>query len=447
MKPKQKNILLAAAVVAGVLMLSFCSRNNSAASFSGGAASKPAGKAPAFPVIAEPASLRDLSEHIVTTATLEADRLIDVLAKTAGEVVEVLVEEGVTVAQGAVLARLDQQEILLEVREAEAHVENYSAIFERTRELMNSDLVTKEEYERQRYQLELNRIKLEQARVKLQNTELRSSIPGIITNRLIDAGHWLGVNQKAFSIGDFDPLYAVINIPERQIGAVREGQRVAVALESMAGKDFSGRVKRISPVVDAASGTIRITVELDQSDHALKPGMFATLSLPIHTKKSALAVPKKAVLLERELELVFIFNEGVATRTPVNLGLSEGDWVEITSGLSPGDLVITVGQESLRDGDAVRLAGPSEEPASDLKEASGTTERQPTADDRSRNSRGGGQDGFDPERWAQLIEGLLSDPKIKKAYDSKLKQDPDLETNMDKQREFFIPYLRKMRQQ
>jgi len=445
MKRKRKNILLVPAVVAGVLMLSFCSRNNSAASFPAGAAAKTAGEAPAFPVIAEPASLRDLSEYIVTAATLEAERLIEVLAKTAGEVVEVLVEEGDTVAQGAVLARLDRQEILLEVREAEAHVENYSAIFERTRELMNSDLVTKEEYERQRYQLELNRIKLEQARVKLQNSELRSSIPGIVTSRLIDVGNWIGVNQKTFSIGDFDPLYAVINIPERQIGAVREGQRVAVALESMAGKDFSGRVKRISPVVDAASGTIRITVELDQSDHALKPGMFATLSLPIRTKKSALAVPKKAVILERERELVFVFKEGRAIRTPVTLGLSEDDRVEITSGLSPGDLVITVGQESLRDGDAVRLAGRPQKPDSAPKEASDTTERQPTAGDRS--SGRGGQDGFDPERWAQLTEQLLSDPKIKQAYDRKLKQDPDLETNMDKQREFFLPYLRKMRRQ
>lgn len=447
MKRKLKNILLVTAVAAGVLMLSFCSRDNSATSFPGGAASKTAGQVPAFPVIAEPASLRDLSEYIVTTATLEAERLIEVLAKTAGEVVEVLAEEGDTVAQGAVLARLDQQEILLELREAEAHVENYSAIFERTRELMNSGLVTKEEYERQRYQLELNRIKLEQARVKLQNTVLRSSISGIVTSRLIDVGNWVGVNQKTFSIGDFDPLYAVINIPERQIGAVREGQRVVVALESMAGKDFSGRVKRISPVVDAASGTIRITVELDQSDQALKPGMFATLSLPIRTKESALAVPKKAVILERESELVFVFKEGRAVRTSVTLGLSEGDWVEITSGLSQGELVITVGQDSLRDGAAVRLAGRPEEPGSDPKKASETTENQPNGGDRSRNSRGGGQDGFDPERWAQLTERLLSDPKIRKAYDRKLKQDPDLETNMDKQREFFIPYLRKMRQQ
>ena len=447
MKRKRKNILLVPAVAAGVFMLSFCSRNNSAAYIPGGAASKTAGEAPAFPVIAEPASMRDLSEYIVTTATLEAERLIEALAKTAGEVVEVLVEEGDTVAQGAVLARLDQQEILLEVREAQAHVENYNAIFERTRDLMNSDLVTKEEYERQRYQLELNRIKLEQARVKLQNTELRSSIPGIVTSRLIDVGHWVSVNQKAFSIGDFDPLYAVINIPERQIGAVRGGQRVTVTLEFIPGKDFSGRVKRISPVVDAASGTIRITVELDQSDYALKPGMFATLSLPIRTKESALAVPKKAVILESERELVFVFKEGRAIRTPVTLGLSEGDWVEITSGLSPGDLVITVGQESLRDGAAVRLAGRPEEPGIDPKEPSETTERQPTAGDRSRNSPGSGQDGFDPERWAQLTERLLSDPKIKKAYDRKLKQDPDLETNMDKQREFFIPYLRKMRQQ
>jgi len=161
--------------------------------------------------------LRDLSEYIVTTATLEAERLIEVLAKASGEVVEVLTEEGDTVVQGEVLARLDKQEIQLEVREAEAHVENYGGIFERTRELMNSDLITKEEYERQRYQLELNRI-------KLKNTELRSSIP------------------------------------ERQIRAVREGQRVAVTLESMAGKKFSGKAKRISPVVDAASGTVRITV-------------------------------------------------------------------------------------------------------------------------------------------------------------------------------------------
>ena len=126
-----------------------------------------------FPVIAVPVVRKTISEHIVADATLEAEKLIEVPAKSSGQVTGVFAEVGQRVAAGELLRRLDQREVLLEVKEAELNVENYANTFERTSELMKTTLVSKEEYDRQKYQLEVAGVKLQQARIKLENTEIR----------------------------------------------------------------------------------------------------------------------------------------------------------------------------------------------------------------------------------------------------------------------------------
>ena len=211
----------------------------------------------------------------------------------------------------------------------------------------------------------------------------------------MNRGATISANTRLFHVLDLDPLLAVIHIPAAGRQSLGAGQ--GVQIQAAGGVQATGVIDRISPVVEAESGTVKVTVQLDGAGTdagALVPGSFVTVLVPTETRPNAVVVPKRAILLERDQSIVYRVQEGVAVRTPVTVGLSAQDLVEITSGLSAGDIVVTVGQESLRDGAPVRAAG---EPVPQ------------TAGD------GGGGGGFDlaqiPEQRRQaLVERLPGQP-------------------------------------
>ena len=387
------------------------------------------GQATALPVVTAEVGRETVSSFLVATTTLTPDRAIDVVARAAGAVVSVLVQEGDPVREGQLLARLDQEDARLALAEAQAHYENIQREHARTAELAKHGGATDQELENQRYQIELRTIALDRARQQLDDTEVRSPLAGIVAERMVEEGATISANTRLFHVLDPDPLLAVIHIPESGRQNLSRGQ--SVVIQAASDLQAAGVITRISPVVDAQSGTVKVTVELDDSEApgALLPGTFVTVQVPTETRPDALVVPKRAILLERDQNIVYRVQEGAAVRTPVVVGLSAHDLVEITSGLSAGEVVVTVGQESLRDGAPVRAAG---EPLPETAAAAGAAGGQ----------RGGGGGGFDisqmpAERRQMLVQRLLANPEIKKAYDEKLKEDPSLANDPAKRLEFF----------
>ena len=383
----------------------------------------------ALPVVTAEVGRETVASFLVATTTLTPDRAIDVVARAGGAVVSVLVQEGDAVREGQLLARLDQDDARLALAEAQAHYENIQSEHARTSELAKHGGATDQELESQRYQIELRTIALERARQGLDDTEVRAPIAGIVAERMVDEGATISANTRLFHVLDPDPLLAVIHIPDS--GRQNLGVGQAVEVHAAGGTVAAGLITRISPVVDAESGTVKVTVELrDTGAGALLPGTFVTVQVPTETRPNALVVPKRAILLERDQNIVYRVQEGVAVRTPVAIGLSAHDVVEVTSGLAAGEVVVTVGQESLRDGAAVRAAG---EPLPETATAGAAAGGQ-------RGGAGGG--GFDiaqmpAERRAALVQRLLANPEIKKAYDEKLQEDPSLADDEDKRLEFF----------
>ena len=399
-----------------------------AAGGAGGGAGGWGGQAAALPVVTAEVGRETVSSFLVATTTLTPERAIDVVARAGGAVVSVLVQEGDVVRDGQLLAQLDQDDARLALAEAQAHYENIRREHARTTELAKHGGATDQELDGQRYQIELRTIALDRARQRLDDTEVRSPLAGIVGERMVEVGATISANTRLFHVLDPDPLLAVIHIPEsgRQNLGVGQGVRIRAAGDVQA----AGVITRISPVVDAASGTVKVTVELDDSGApgALLPGTFVTVQVPTETRPGALVVPKRAILLERDQNIVYRVQEGVAVRTPVAVGLSAQNLVEITSGLSAGDVVVTVGQESLRDGAAVRAAG---EPLPETATASAPA-----------GGPGAGGGGFDlaqlpAERREALFERLLQNAEFKKAYDAKLEEDPALERDDKKKLAFF----------
>jgi membrane fusion protein (multidrug efflux system) len=163
------------------------------------------------------------------------------------------------------------------------------------------------------------------------------------------------VNQSLFVVADFNPLRAKIYVPVKDIGRIYEKQRATITIEAEPGLGFTGIVKMISPVVDPASGTSKVTIDIEDHIGKLKPGMFASVFITTETHNDALIIPKKAMILESNLDQVYIYLEGNAHKVNLKVGFKEGEDLEVLSGLEEGDLVVTAGQDGLREGLPLRI--------------------------------------------------------------------------------------------
>lgn len=289
------------------------------------------------------------------TAALEAEREAQVVAKTSGVLQKLLVEEGDKVREGQVLARLDPERPRLEVARSEANLRRLENEFRRSQELFSAKLVSSEAHDRIRFDLETQRAAFDLAKLDLSYTQIVAPIDGVISERMVKEGNFIQLQSTMFRIDDFDPLLAVLNVPERELRTLRPGLTVAMSVDALIGRSFEGVVARISPVVDAGTGTFRVTCEFRDETGALKSGMFGRISVVYDQRADVLAVPREAVLDDGDVPAVFVVRDGKAVRQAIGTGTRSGGLVEVLDGVAEGESVITVGASTLRDGAKVQV--------------------------------------------------------------------------------------------
>ncbi|MDE2998741.1 MAG: efflux RND transporter periplasmic adaptor subunit [Gemmatimonadota bacterium] len=387
----------------------------------------------AVPVKVEPVNRRDISSSILANTTLEAFQWVEVRSRASGQVVEILKEEGDRVTRGAVLARLDSEEPALQVKRMEVAYQDARRAYERDEKLFKRELLSNERYENSRGQMDRAQTELEQAKLNLSYTSIVSPLAGTVTIRSVEVGNMITANQAVFSVADFDPLLARIRIPEKNMGKVAIGQGAKVSVESDPGRLFGGVVKMISPVVDPESGTIKVTIQIPGGGNGvLRPGMFASVHIITEVHRNTLVIPKRALVLEGEGNHVFVYEPdgdqggGKAVRRKVGMGFADNEHLEILKGLTEGEQVITIGHDGLRPGTAVRLVGEGvpETTAAGTRMDGGRESGQPAGGDN-------GQLNAMKERMFARF------PDLKKAYDARVKKDPDLATSGEKWRAFM----------
>jgi len=292
---------------------------------------------------------------LMQTTTIEAKRQVDILAKVSGQVVKLLTEEGNRVNKGDLLAKLEEAELQIEFMKTKVSLETDQAMLERAQNMLEKNLISEENYETTRLQYESSKAAHEAARMQLEYTNIRAPFSGVVTARNVELGQRVNVNQSLFVLADFDPLRAKIYVPEKDIGRIYEGQKAKITIEAEPELDFSGIVQMISPVVDPNSGTSKVTIDIVDDKGKLKPGMFASVFITTETHEKALIIPKKALILESDLDQVYIYQDGKAHKVNLKVGITSGENLEVLSGLKEGDLVVTAGQDGLREGLPIRI--------------------------------------------------------------------------------------------
>lgn len=192
------------------------------------------------------------------------------------------------------------------------------------------------------------------ARKNLSYVNIVAPIDGFVAERTADLGEYVSPQQKVATIVRTNPLRIRIDIPEHAIPEVRVGQSVSVTTSAWPDRNFSGRVARIAPNVSATSRTLTVEAEIDNSGGALKPGQFATVRILQERTETAVLVPARAVITESGVSRIYVIKDGRAEQRLVQTGQTEGDMVEIRSGVAADEQVATSNLERLSDGVVVR---------------------------------------------------------------------------------------------
>ena len=312
-----------------------------------------------MPVEIATPSRAEIVARYTGTAPIEAFADALVIAKTGGEITEILVEEGDDVEAGQILARLDGERLALNLAETRARLEKLKQDYSRNVELRDKSLISDGDFEAIQFEMEALEASFELAELELSYTRIRAPIAGVVSARHIKLGNTIDVNANAFEITSLEPLIAYLHVPEREYQRMRDGLAAEISVDALPGTRFEGTVARTSPVVDPVTGTFKLTVEVVDDSRRLKPVMFGRIDIVSDRRANALTIPRAAILETGGEEFVFVVTDGIAVRRVIETGYVEGASVEVRSGVDDNDQLVVVGQSSLRDQSRVSVVGSS----------------------------------------------------------------------------------------
>lgn len=296
-----------------------------------------------------------VSSYLAATANLVPETEVKVLAEWEGRVGRVLIEEGQAVAKGQVIAELVEGDSQINLEKSRVRLANAEAGYERTARLHREGLVSPQDLDRASMEKALAGQEVKEADWRLAKTRIRAPFGGRVTMRSIHPGQDIRIGQEIFTVASFEPLVARIYLPERDVLALRPGQAARIVSKADEAIEFGGVIDQIAPVVDIATGTVKVTVKAGPRPEEVRPGAFVEVRIVQQTRPAALLVPREAIVRELQKTYVFVAKDGVAEKRAVILGIEESGRVEASSGLVAGERVITAGQGSLKDGAPVKL--------------------------------------------------------------------------------------------
>jgi len=311
---------------------------------------------PAVPVKVAKVSEGEITSSLVFDSVLETESSVEIFAEASGVILEVMVEEGDRVVEGQVLARMENEEERVDAEEAKARYEHQKANFKRTEELHARKLVNQQQYDNEKFNLEQSRLRFERAKIQLENTIVRSTVSGVITEREAQAGRRVTNNRKLFSIMNLDELFASVNIPGQHLLSIEEGLPAVIDSELIEGVRYEAFVKLVSPIVDPSSGTFKAKVAVASlNGMPIYPGMFVNVRVIVDKAEDAVLIPKDAIVHEGDLKYIYKVEQGQAQKLLLHEGYSNVEYVQANSGVSEGDFVIVMGHSALKDGANVKV--------------------------------------------------------------------------------------------
>jgi len=336
---------LAAVVLIACSVLVACGRKESVVEVS-----KPSEGPLVHGIVAEGKS-RSVFEEVV--GSVRAKSVASIEAKVSGRIAKMHVDLGQRVTKDQILAEIDAKEVKAQYDRAVANRDQAQRDYKRFADLLQKQITSRQEFDAVEARYRVAEAALRESESMLGYVEVRSPFDGVVVKKLADTGDFAAPGKPILQIENPEKLRFEADVPEALINTVRSGAPVDVVISSLPAP-LHGTVSDISPSADLVSRTFLVRVELP-GEKGCKAGQFGRALFPTGTY-SSIGVPSSAVVLRGQMEMVFIDDGGKARLRLVKTGKRFGDDVELLSGVSPGERIITDHARDLNDGQAVRSA-------------------------------------------------------------------------------------------
>jgi RND family efflux transporter MFP subunit len=297
----------------------------------------------------------DVSSFYSTTATLEAPEEAKVVTRVAGLIQSINVEEGDRVAKGQLLAIIDSKRQKFDLDRSQAEVEIIQQELNRLNKINNKQFFSADSMAKLEYNLQAAMAKRDLAALYVQESMIRSPIEGVVATRFVKSGNMAKEFDELFYIVNQDELYGIVHLPEQQLQHLRLGQDAQIFANKHTQDTTHATVLRISPIVDAQSGTFKVTLSVPNQKATLKAGMFTRVELRYDTHNDVITVPYNALVNQDNEFALYVIDGTSANRRTVTLGYREADTVEVVAGIEPGEQIVIRGHQNLKDQSLVEV--------------------------------------------------------------------------------------------
>jgi len=360
--------------IAASLLLSACSEGQSDGA--GNKKGRPGGNRPAtkpIPVEVLNPEIGLAASYYVTTATLTPSSDANINARTAGVVRQILHEEGDDVKAGDVLLLLEDDDQKLRLKQAQQNLASSEREFKRLSKMKSAGAVSPNEWETANNNFQTAKTEVELAELALSYTRVAAPFDGRVVWREIDLGAHVSNGDLLFRMMAIDPLLIRVHVPANRIGKVAKGQTVDLTVDSVP-QALQAVVELVSPIVDPATGTVKVTLKLEKYPAGVRPGDFTEIRMVTDQREDAMLLPSVAIIEERGQHYLFVESDNKAQRKEIQVGYVIGDKTEVTAGISLSDRVVVKGQRNLKDGNQLKIIG-SENSQQRLQQASQSLEK------------------------------------------------------------------------
>ena len=322
----------------------------------GGNGSTTSGETAALPVETVPsvevtvARVRSVPQEMSYASTVEAYAVNNIMPQQGGRIRKINVEVGDYVSKGQVLAEMDR----LQLDQLALQIQNDEIEYQRLKSLYEEGGVSQSDFETAELGYKLRKTNYRNVE---ENTILRSPITGFVTARNFDAGDMFAMSAPLFTVQQVVPVKLLVGISESEYVKVKKGDQVTLTVDALPGRSFSGKVGRLYPTIDAVTRTFKAEVVVNNADKALRPGMYARVTVNFGDRRSVV-VPDQCLVKQEGTGTRFIYvlqADGTVSYVPVKTGRHMGTEYEITEGLSDGQTVVVKGQAALKDGVKVNV--------------------------------------------------------------------------------------------
>ncbi len=302
------------------------------------------------------------------TAVVDASQKADLSFKVPGEIIELLVKQGDEVTKGQVLARLNDKDIKLKLAEAQSYFDKVKADYDRGVNLVAKNVISKADFDNLTSLYTSGSTQLESAKNNLDYTNLTASFDGVIAKKYSENFQEINAKQPIFALHNIEQVHLIIDVPESviiQIPRDDRSRKIVVIFDEIPGQEFPAKFKEVSLQADEVTKTYEVTFIMDNPiEHTILPGMTAILRgtkrLTTADAKKKFFLPSNSVLKDSNGNFVFVVEpleegKGVIKKLPVQIGEITSKGIEVFSGVSSGQHLVTAGVSKISDGMIVKF--------------------------------------------------------------------------------------------